>query len=317
MRICFLSVLVIVFKSLISLLRTSIFSFGLVTIYEVALEDMKRSDRNLIKKVFVEPALSDDKYSRGVLGVITGSKSFPGAASLTTKASLRSGVGMVRFLTGIKDLNYLVLEKSPEVVIKDGQVQAWLLGSGIEKNGGKLRTKRMIKKALSQNLPSVLDAGAINFVTNLQTTSIITPHYKELQELFKENSIEVSLQDLKKDPLKWAKKASLEFKTTVLLKGNTTIICDGKSTVEIKSDTTYLATAGSGDVLSGILGSLVATNYLRLRNKTISLLEIAHAAVIIHQEASLEASNSGPISASMIIEKISPVIGKALSTKFI
>ncbi|MFZ9908817.1 MAG: ADP-dependent NAD(P)H-hydrate dehydratase, partial [Candidatus Nanopelagicales bacterium] len=211
---------------------------------------MKRSDRNLIKKVFVEPALSDDKYSRGVLGVITGSKSYPGAASLTTKATLRTGVGMVRFLTGIRDLNYLVLEKSPEVVIKDGQVQAWLIGSGIEKNGGKFKTRRKIKKALSQKLPTVLDAGAINFVTRLETNSIITPHYKELQELFNTKSIEVSLQDIKKDPAKWAKKASLEFKTTVLLKGNTTIICDGKSTVEIKSSTTYLATAGSGDVLS-------------------------------------------------------------------
>ncbi|MFM9096323.1 MAG: NAD(P)H-hydrate dehydratase, partial [Actinomycetes bacterium] len=225
--------------------------------------------------------------------------------------------GMVRFLTGIKDLNYLVLEKSPEAVIKDGQVQAWLLGSGIEKNGGKLKTKRKIKKAICQNLPTVLDAGAINFVTKLEQNSIITPHYKELQELFAANSIEVSLAEIKKDPAKWAKKASLEFKTTVLLKGNTTIICDEKSSVEIKSGTTYLATAGTGDVLSGILGSLVATNYLRLRNKTITLLEIAQAAVLIHQEASLEASNAGPISASMIIEKISPVIGKVLSTKFI
>ncbi|MFM1826605.1 MAG: hypothetical protein RLZZ37_1240 [Actinomycetota bacterium] len=278
---------------------------------------MKRSDRNLIKKVFVEPSINDDKYSRGVLGVLTGSKSYPGAASLTTKATLRTGVGLVRFLTGIKELNYLVLEKSPEVVIKDSQVQAWLIGSGIEKNGGKFKTRRKIKKALNQKLPTVLDAGAINFVTRLETNSIITPHYKELQELLTANSIEVSLSEIKKDPLKWAKKASLEFKTTVLLKGNTTIICDAKSVVEIKSGTTYLATAGSGDVLSGILGALVATNYLRLRNKTISLLEIAHAAVVIHQEVSLEASNAGPISASMIIEKISPVIAKALSTKFI
>lgn len=278
---------------------------------------MKRSDRNLIKKVFVTPSVFDDKYSRGVLGVITGSKTYPGAASLTTKASLRTGVGMIRFLTEEKDLNYLVLEKSAEIVIKDGPVQAWLIGSGIEKNGGKLKTRRKIKKALNQNLPVVLDAGAINFVTMIDANSIITPHYKELQELFAANSMEVSLVEIKKDPAKWAKKASLEFKTTVLLKGNTTVICDAKNLVEVKQGNPFLATAGTGDVLSGILGSLVATNYLRLKNKTITLLEIAQAAVIIHQEASLEASNSGPISASMLIEKISPVIGKALATKFI
>ena len=278
---------------------------------------MKRSDRNLIKKVFVTPSVFDDKYSRGVLGVISGSKTYPGAASLTTKASLRTGVGMIRFLTGEKDLNYLVLEKSAEIVINDGQVQAWLIGSGIEKNGGKLKTRRKIKKALNQNLPVVLDAGAINFVTMIDANSIITPHYKELQELFAANSTQVSLAEIKKDPAKWAKKASLEFKTTVLLKGNTTVICDAKNLVEVKQGNPFLATAGTGDVLSGILGSLVATNYLRLKNKTISLLEIAQAAVIIHQEASLEASNSGPISASMLIEKISPVIGKVLATKFI
>jgi len=278
---------------------------------------MKRSDRNLIKKVFVTPSVFDDKYSRGVLGVITGSKTYPGAASLTTKASLRTGVGMIRFLTGIKDLNYLVLEKSAEIVINDGQVQAWLIGSGIEKNGGRFKTRRKIKKALNQNLPVVLDAGAINFVTMIDANSIITPHYKELQELFAANSTQVSLAEIKKDPAKWAKKASLEFKTTVLLKGNTTVICDAKNLVEVKLGNPFLATAGTGDVLSGILGSLVATNYLRLKNKTISLLEIAQAAVIIHQEASLEASNSGPISASMLIEKISPVIGKVLATKFI
>ena len=278
---------------------------------------MKRSDRNLIKKVFVTPSVFDDKYSRGVLGVITGSKTYPGAASLTTKASLRTGVGMIRFLTGEKDLNYLVLEKSAEIVINDGQVQAWLIGSGIEKNGGKLKTRRKIKKALNQNLPVVLDAGAINFVTMIDANSIITPHYKELQELFAANSTQVSLVEIKKDPAKWAKKASLEFKTTVLLKGNTTVICDDKNLIEVKQGNPFLATAGTGDVLSGILGSLVATNYLRLKNKTISLLEIAQAAVIIHQEASLEASNSGPISASMLIEKISPVIGKVLATKFI
>ena len=278
---------------------------------------MKRSEKNLVKKVFVAPSRFDDKYSRGVLGVITGSKSFPGAATLTTKAASRTGVGMIRFLTGLKDLNYLVLEKTPELVIQDGQVQAFLIGSGVEKNGGNFKTRRKIKSALKKNLPVVLDAGAINMVSEANENCLITPHYKELQELFESKNIETSLAEIKKDPAKWAKKASLEFKTTVLLKGNTTIITNRKSLMEIQSETTYLATAGTGDVLAGILGSLVATNYLRLRNKTISMFEIACAGVLIHQKAAFKASDLGPISASMIIDQISPVIAKVISAKFI
>jgi hydroxyethylthiazole kinase-like uncharacterized protein yjeF len=274
---------------------------------------MKRSDRALIKKVVLVPGLEQDKYARGVLGVITGSKRYPGAAVLTNKAAQKTGVGMIRFYSKIKQVNYLVLEKNPETVTQKGQVQAWLLGSGITLDGDNFFTRRKLNKAINQGLSQVLDAGALYLAGKQTSPTIITPHYQELARLFENNSINVSVAEIRKDPEKWAKKAAQEFGVTVLLKGNLSVITDGKKVVKIKSLTTFLATAGTGDVLAGILGALVATNYLRIRNKTISLIEIAQCACLIHQFSALESSQGGPISASMIIERIPSVIGKAIS----
>jgi ADP-dependent NAD(P)H-hydrate dehydratase / NAD(P)H-hydrate epimerase len=274
---------------------------------------MKRSDRALIKKVVLVPGLEQDKYSRGVLGVITGSKRYPGAAVLTNKAAQKTGVGMIRFYSKIKQVNYLVLEKNPETVTQKGQVQAWLLGSGITPDGDNFFTRRKLNKAINQGLSQVLDAGALYLAGKQTSPTIITPHYQELARLFENNSINVSVAEIRKDPEKWAKKAAQEFGVTVLLKGNLSVITDGKKVVKIKSLTTFLATSGTGDVLAGILGALVATNYLRIRNKTISLIEIAQCACLIHQFSALESSQGGPISASMIIERIPSVIGKAIS----
>ena len=77
------------------------------------------------------PSELDHKYSRGVLGVITGSAQYPGAAVLTTSAAVATGVGMVRFNSS-SGLAHLVLHTTPEVVVQPGKVNAWLLGSGIE-----------------------------------------------------------------------------------------------------------------------------------------------------------------------------------------
>src|SRR3954470_13754689 len=76
------------------------------------------------------PEASDDKYSRGVLGVLTGSAQYPGAAVLGVEAAARTGAGMVRYL-GDAEAARLVLQRRPEIVTAPGRVQAWLIGSGM------------------------------------------------------------------------------------------------------------------------------------------------------------------------------------------
>ncbi len=81
-------------------------------------------------KCIITPSDLDHKYSRGVLGVITGSAQYPGAAVLTTAAASATGVGMVRFHSS-SGLAHLVLHSIPSAVVQPGKVAAWVVGSGI------------------------------------------------------------------------------------------------------------------------------------------------------------------------------------------
>src|SRR3954452_25039625 len=103
------------------------------------------------------PSDSDDKYSRGVLGVITGSDQYPGAAVLGVEAALRTGLGMVRYV-GHERATEFGLARRPEVVAGAGQVQAWLIGSGTDYKDYKSADA---EKALKEDVPVVLDAGAL------------------------------------------------------------------------------------------------------------------------------------------------------------
>src|SRR5690606_1343654 len=114
----------------------------------------------------VEPAPHDDKYSRGVLGVITGSDRYPGAAVISVDAALHTGLGMVRYL-GPAD--QLVLSRRPEAVAVDGRVDAWLLGCGTATPDDATRT------AAAQGRPTVLDAGALSLASTPQGPTVITP----------------------------------------------------------------------------------------------------------------------------------------------
>lgn len=275
--------------------------------------NVKPAHKALIKKALNPPDKKSDKYSRGVLGIITGSRQYPGAGFLTVESALKTGVGMIRFLTNDRKLKYLVLEKFPETVTTTGQVQAWLLGSGIDSKNRNFFTNRRLSKAIGQSLPQVLDAGALYLAGQQSSPTVITPHHKELAQLLNEKSVKVSLASIQKDPSKWAKIAAQELGVIVFLKGNLSVITDGKKIEKIQALTTQLATAGSGDVLAGILAALLATNHQRIAQKKISLIEISLAAGWIHQYAALLAAKDGPVSASMLIQKIPVVIKKASS----
>ena len=103
------------------------------------------------------PGPDDDKYSRGVLGLVTGSERYPGAAVLGAEAALHTGVGMLRYLGGARDA---VLARRPEAVTAEGRVQAWVLGSGIDPDDPLLGER--MRAALAEGVPTVLDAGALD-----------------------------------------------------------------------------------------------------------------------------------------------------------
>jgi hydroxyethylthiazole kinase-like uncharacterized protein yjeF len=256
------------------------------------------------KRCIIMPSQMDHKYSRGVLGVITGSAQYPGAAVLTTAAAAATGVGMVRFNSS-SGLAHLVLHTTPEVVVQPGKVNAWLLGSGIESTKHKhfstwLR-HRWFVLARKQTVPTVLDAGALYLAGTLEQPTLITPHYGELAQLLNTRGMSVTSEAIEGDPRKWVQIASDTLKVTVLLKGAITFVADSEQLIELPKATPWLATAGTGDVLAGIVAALVATNEVEILNDESALARIAASAAFIHNVAALKTSDGGPITATRIL----------------
>ena len=268
-----------------------------------------------VKKCIIVPSELDNKYSRGVLGIITGSAKFPGAAVLTTASASATGLGMIRFHSN-SGLAHLVLHSNPEVVVQPGAVTAWLAGSGIDsKRYSDVTTwlrHRWFSLLSKQSVPTILDAGALHLAGKLDQPTLITPHAGELARLLMERGITVTSEAIEGNPKKWAVTASEKLGVVVLLKGSHTVVADGDSVIELPVSTPWLATAGSGDVLAGIVGALVATNYIEILNDRKRLSEVAASAAFIHNSAALLASRDAPISAKSIIDSIPDVMRKII-----
>ena len=263
----------------------------------------------------ITPSDLDHKYSRGVLGLITGSAQYPGAAVLTTSAALATGLGMARFHSS-SGLAHLVLHDAPEAVVQPGPVTAWLAGSGIHhKKYSDFTTylrHRWFVLLNRQTVPTVLDAGALSLAGKLQQPTLITPHAGELARLLSSHEITVSAEAIEADPHLWAQKTAKLLNVTVLLKGSHTVVAHGDRVISLPVATPWLATAGTGDVLAGIIGALVATNYIEILNDIKRLADVAATGALIHNLAAVKASKGGPISASRIVEEISEVIASIL-----
>jgi len=266
-------------------------------------------------KCIITPSELDHKYSRGVLGVITGSAKYPGAAVLSTGAAYATGIGMVRFHSS-SGLAHLVLHQTPEAVVQPGPVTAWLAGSGVDsKKYSDFTTwlrHRWFTLLKKQTVPTVLDAGALYLAGRYEQPTLITPHAGELSKLLNSRGVKVSAEQIEAEPSKWAVKASQKLGVIVLVKGSYTVVADGDRVIELPKSTPWLATAGSGDVLSGIIGALVATNYIEILNSKHRLAEVAATGAFIHNSAAVMASKGGPISASSIIDAIPAAVGKLL-----
>jgi hydroxyethylthiazole kinase-like uncharacterized protein yjeF len=266
-------------------------------------------------KCIITPSDLDHKYSRGVLGVITGSAQYPGAAVLTTAAASATGIGMIRFHSS-SGLAHLVLHSTPSVVVQPGKVTAWLMGSGIQtKRYSDITTwlrHRWFKLATLQSVPTILDAGALHLAGSLEQPTVITPHSGELSKLLSMRGMNVSAEAIEGNPKKWVQEAADTLGVTVLLKGSTTYVANDSVVIELPTATPWLATAGTGDVLAGIIGSLVATNTVEILNDYNHLAAVVASAAFIHARAADAASNGGPINAEAIIDSIPSVIARIL-----
>jgi hydroxyethylthiazole kinase-like uncharacterized protein yjeF len=267
------------------------------------------------KKCIIVPSELDHKYSRGTLGVITGSAKYPGAAVLSVRAASATGLGVIRFHSN-SGLAHLVLHQSPEALVQPGPVTAWLAGSGIDsKKYSDFTTwlrHRWFVLLNRQSVPTILDAGALHLAGSLEQPTLITPHSGELSQLLSQRGVIASAELIESNPLHWAKTASELLAVTILLKGSRTVVAHDDYLIELPIATPWLATAGSGDVLAGIIGALCATNYIEILNDISRLADIAATGALIHNKAALIASGGGPINATSLIDAIPAAVASIL-----
>jgi ADP-dependent NAD(P)H-hydrate dehydratase / NAD(P)H-hydrate epimerase len=260
------------------------------------------------------PQAGDDKYSRGVLGVVTGSERFPGAAVLGVEGASRTGVGMIRYLGPQRAADF-VLARRPEVVTADGRVQAWLIGSGMPPERDSALEARLAA-ALQQGLPVVLDAGALDLAAAATGPVLLTPHHGEAVAVLAAHDVRTDRATIAADPAHWARMVATATGATVLLKGSVTHIADPSgSRWAVQAGPAWVATAGAGDVLGGVLGALLATHERELRDDPAVLADLAAAGAWIHGEAGRTASAGGPIAALDIADALPRTIAGLLSER--
>jgi len=257
-----------------------------------------------------QPGPADDKYSRGVLGIVAGGEKYTGAALLAVTSAVCSGAGMVRYV-GPPTPTLLIRSQVPEAVIGEGQVQAWLIGPGVdvgEESAPGREQRAAAQSALDSGLPCVVDAGGLDLIIEPRTTpTLLTPHAGELATLLSRlvgNPIAVDRAAVASAPLAHARRLADLTNSTVLLKGATTLVVSpGSSGLAVRSQADappWLATAGSGDVLAGLAGTLLASG--------LSAQDCGSVAALVHGLAGDAGNPGGPVRALGVAHAIPGVV---------
>ena len=268
------------------------------------------TDRGVAARWPVPPRVAH-KYTRGVLGVVAGSDTYPGAAVLAVAGAIRAGVGIVRYV-GPAHVTTQVLTARPEAVPGIGRVQAWLLGSGVEDDPVQ---DEAIETALTSGLPCVVDAGALEACVRARAKGLratpadsvlLTPHAGELSRMLGLLGHEVTREAVEEKPMRHVRLLAVESDSTVLLKGPTTLVSGPSGPIFSQAEgVSWMATAGSGDVLAGIAGALLAAG-----------VDAPHAgamAALVHGRAGAAASNGGPLAAMGMADATPTVIASLLA----
>ena len=240
-----------------------------------------------VARLLPVPCAFDHKYSRGVVGVRAGSDTYPGAAVLCTSGAGTGLAGMVRYLGSAADA---VRARHPEIVVADGRVQAWVVGSG-----GDTDAEEALAAALIDGVPTVVDADALIHVERGAPDLVLTPHAGELARMLGVERGEVEADQL------GPRRAAVEYDAVVLLKGRRTLIArpDGRVRVTT-SGVPWLAVAGAGDVLAGVIGSLLAAG--------LEPWDAASVGSWLHGAAAALASGGGPMAAGAVADAVPEVV---------
>jgi hydroxyethylthiazole kinase-like uncharacterized protein yjeF len=266
------------------LLQPSASRCGLVAVADIGIDIPVGLTGEIARPKLAAPLPSDNKYSRGMVAVAAGE--MPGAALLAAMAAQRGGAGYVLIAGEVAGgPAALVRRGAPDAkalakLLEDGRIGAVVIGPGL---GRDRQARDRLDVALASGRPLVLDADALVLLANgglgrlkrLAEPAILTPHEGEFVRLFGE---------LPGSKLDRARAAAARSQAIVLLKGADSVVAhpDGRAAIAAPAPS-WLASAGTGDVLAGLIGAI--------RARGIEAFEAAQAALWIHGEAARRAGS--------------------------
>ncbi|MFF5843401.1 NAD(P)H-hydrate dehydratase [Streptomyces massasporeus] len=265
---------------------------GLELPVEPELEALQHED---VARLLPVPGVESDKYRRGVVGIAAGSARYPGAAVLAVSGALRGGAGAVRYVGPAGDA---VIARFPETLVSDrgpkhaGRVQAWVVGPGAGDDAA------TVAEVLAADVPVLIDADGLRLadaevVRGRRAPTLMTPHAGEAAAL-----LGVERGEVEGGRLAAVRELARRYGATVLLKGSTTLVADsGGGAVRVNpTGTGWLATAGSGDVLSGLGGSLLAAG--------LSAVDAGSVGAYLHGLAGRLAADGAPVGAHDVADAV-------------
>lgn len=234
-----------------------------------------------IKNKFVNRPSDTNKGDYGYVGIMGGSLEYSGAVKLAnlSASAMRAGCGVVRLIVPeeiaeaiapylLEQTIFPMNDNANKMVFSEEQINealAKLKALAIGMGWGQSKEYEKILEYIlgNYNIPVVIDADGLNTISKmnmdiLNSTKckvILTPHLKEFERLSK-----IKIEDIKQDEITIAKDFAKKYDVILLLKGPTTVVTDGENVYLVKKGCPGMATAGSGDVLSGILVGLLGYN---------------------------------------------------------
>jgi len=270
-------------------------------------------DPDFATALLAPPTALDNKYTRGVVGFVTGSEQYPGAALLGIEAAYELGIGMACYL-GPKEVADLVMAKRPETILGLEKAQVLVLGSGIADDETGTQQSNL-QLAARSGLPLVIDAGALALVDldRITAPAILTPHAGEAERLFARLGHTRNRRDIEGNPSASAWELAEVTGCVVLLKGSISVLAlSGFDPIESGPGSSHLATAGTGDVLAGMIGALGAKYLAHKKDPSAltrqTLRDIGLLATQLHSEAAELAAARGEFGASAVAAAISEAV---------